>query len=58
MKAVSGAQRLTGFDKPTVWSVMTPLAIKTKSCNLVIIESIIRDKDSLHGAHLNFIKIF
>lgn len=32
-----GAQRLTGFDKPTVWTVMTPLAVKTKSMNLVYI---------------------
>ena len=35
MNNISGAKRLTGFDKPTVWSVMTPLAIKTKSINLV-----------------------
>lgn len=32
-----GAKRLTGFDKPTVWSVMTPLAVKTKSINLVLV---------------------
>ena len=32
---ISGAKRLTNFDKPTVWSIMTPLAIKTKSANLV-----------------------
>lgn len=32
---IQGAKRLTGFDKPTVWSIMTPLAIKTKSVNLV-----------------------
>lgn len=30
-----GAKRLTGFDKPTVWSIMTPLAVKTQSVNLV-----------------------
>jgi hypothetical protein len=30
-----GAARLTNFDKPTVWTVMTPLAIKTESMNLV-----------------------
>lgn len=30
-----GAKRLANFDKPTVWSIMTPLAIKTKSINLV-----------------------
>ena len=30
-----GAIRLSGFDKPTVWSTMTPLAIKTGSMNLV-----------------------
>lgn len=30
-----GAARLTGFDKPTVWTIMTPLAIKTESANLV-----------------------
>ena len=29
-----GAHRLLGFNKPTVWTVMTPLAIKTKSVNL------------------------
>lgn len=32
---IGGAVRLTGFDKPTVWTVMTPLAIQTKSVNLV-----------------------
>ena len=32
--AVKGAQRLLGFDKPTVWTVMTPLAVKTNSINL------------------------
>lgn len=32
---ITGAKRLTNFDKPTVWSIMTPLAIKTKSTNLV-----------------------
>jgi hypothetical protein len=26
---------MAGCDNPTVWSVMTPLAIKTKSMNLV-----------------------
>jgi hypothetical protein len=31
---ISGALRLTGFDKPTVWTIMTPLAIKTQSVNL------------------------
>lgn len=30
-----GASRLNGFDKPTVWTIMTPLAIKTQSANLV-----------------------
>jgi len=34
MKSLSGAKRLIGFDKPTVWSVMTPLAVQTKSVNL------------------------
>ena len=24
-----GATRLAGFDQPTVWTIMTPLAIKT-----------------------------
>lgn len=28
------ASRLAGFDKPTIWSTMTPLAIKTNSVNL------------------------
>lgn len=32
---IRGASRLRGFDKPTVWSVFTPLAIQTKSVNLV-----------------------
>lgn len=32
---ILGAKRLTNFDKPTVWSIMTPLAIKTKAVNLV-----------------------
>lgn len=31
----SVAERLNGFDKPTVWTIMTPLAIETKSVNLV-----------------------
>jgi kynurenine--oxoglutarate transaminase/cysteine-S-conjugate beta-lyase/glutamine--phenylpyruvate transaminase len=34
MKSISGAARLIGFDKPTVWSIMTPLAVQTKSVNL------------------------
>lgn len=34
MNKLSGASRLIGFDKPTVWSTMTPLAVKTKSINL------------------------
>jgi len=34
MKSLSGASRLVGFDKPTVWSIMTPLAVQTKSINL------------------------
>ena len=32
---MKGAARLTGFDKPTVWTIMTPLAVKTESVNLV-----------------------
>lgn len=35
MSVIRGARRLEGFDKPTVWSIMTPLAIETKSVNLV-----------------------
>lgn len=36
MKLVkSVAERLNGFDKPTVWSVMAQLAIETKAVNLV-----------------------
>lgn len=35
MKKIEGALRLSGFDKPTVWTIMTPLAIKTESANLV-----------------------
>jgi len=31
---ISGACRLSGFDKPTVWTLMTPLAVKTQSVNL------------------------
>lgn len=34
MKSITGAARLVGFDKPTVWSIMTPLAVQTKSINL------------------------
>lgn len=33
--AIKSARRLEGFEKPTVWSIMTPLAIETKSVNLV-----------------------
>jgi len=40
-----GADRMTGFDKPTVWSIMTPLAVETKSINLV------------NPPKINFIKI-
>ena len=58
MKAITGAQRLAGFDKPTVWSVMTPLAIKTKSCNLVLSYIMFRDRDFLHGRHLNSTRTF
>lgn len=57
MKAVEGALRLTGFDKPTVWTIMTPLAIKTESANLVILK-IFRGKDSLHGNLQIFISNF
>ena len=32
--AIPLAQRLKGFDKPSIWNVMTPLANKTKSVNL------------------------
>ena len=31
---IRGAFRLAGFDSPTVWTIMTPLAIKTQSINL------------------------
>ena len=31
---ITGAARLAGFDKPTVWTIMTPLAVKTQSVNL------------------------
>ncbi len=34
MDMLKGANRLIGFDKPTVWSIMTPLAVETKSINL------------------------
>lgn len=49
MKKIEGALRLTGFDKPTVWTIMTPLAIKTESANMVLSFSC-RDKDSPHGS--------
>ena len=48
MNKISGATRMAGFDKPTVWSVMTPLAVKTKSVNLVILH-LFRVKDFPHG---------
>ena len=35
IKTTVGATRLNGFNKPTVWTVMAPLAIKTQSVNLV-----------------------
>lgn len=35
MKKNPEANRLVNFNKPTVWSIMTQLAIKTKSVNLV-----------------------
>ena len=31
---ITAAQRLNGFNKPTVWTIMTPLAVQTKSLNL------------------------
>lgn len=37
--AIRSAKRLEGFEKPTVWSIMTPLAIETKSVNLVDIRT-------------------
>ena len=33
-KVVRTASRMAGFDKATVWTIMTPLAVKTKSINL------------------------
>ena len=36
LKNSVGANRLNGFDTPTVWTIMTPLAIKTQSANLVL----------------------
>lgn len=48
----SVAERLNGFDKPTVWTIMTPLAIETKSINLVLL-GLFRDKDFHHGVLLN-----
>lgn len=53
---IQGAKRLANFDKPTVWSIMTPLAIKTKSVNLVHTKyTDNRVKDFHHGHLLNFI---
>lgn len=49
MNKITGAKRLANFDKPTVWSIMTPLAIKTKSVNLVHFYLSLRDKDFLRG---------
>ena len=37
MNKILGAKRLVGFDQPTVWSLMTPLAVRTQSINLVFI---------------------
>ena len=34
MNPNSGSSRLIGFDKPRVWSIMNPLAVKTQSVNL------------------------
>ena len=34
MLKMRGAARLAGFDKPTIWTMMSQLAIKTKSVNL------------------------
>jgi len=34
-KASLGANRMVGFDKPTVWSVFSPLSIQYNSINLV-----------------------
>ena len=36
-RVITAASRLENFDKPTVWSLMTPLAIRTNSINLVSI---------------------
>jgi len=33
-RVITAASRLENFDKPTVWSLMTPLAIRTNSINL------------------------
>lgn len=51
---IRGARRLEGFEKPTVWSIMTPLAIETKSVNLVREDSF-RGKVHRHGNHLSSI---
>lgn len=34
MNIIKGASRMIAFEKPTVWSVFTPLAVQTKSINL------------------------
>lgn len=35
MEGYKGADRLEGFDKPRVWSVLTPLSQELKAANLV-----------------------
>lgn len=32
---IQGSKRIANFDKPSVWSIMTPLANETQSLNLV-----------------------
>lgn len=57
MDNYKGADRLEGFDKPRVWSVLTPLSHQLKAANLVFF-SLFRDKDFPLGSLLNFILTF
>lgn len=51
-----GADRLAGFDKPRVWSVLTPLSAELKASNLVL-TGLHRDKDFPLGIPQSFISM-
>jgi hypothetical protein len=55
---MKGATRLIGFDKPTVWTKFSQLAIKTNSINLVSVYFFIFFKISTNKYLKPYLKIY